>query len=143
MIVKLFVVLNTIIFSVLSAIHIYWAAGGKKWVDAAIPEKFKSKFFDVMNLNRVKIATIIVAIGLLVFALITHSNYFNNFLASNWTKTLTRIIGAIFLLRAIGDFNVVGLFKKKSESDFAKSDNKIYIPLCLYLGISSILITIL
>ncbi len=86
-----------------------------------------------------------VAIGLLLFSCITASNFKNPFslLNQNQITFLTRLIGVIFLIRAIGDFNIVGLFKQKNKSLFAIKDRQIFVPLCLYLGISSILITIL
>lgn len=142
MLLKLLVIINTIIFSFLSAVHIYWVMGGQQGISAAIPEKYRADYFEKAGLG-FKVATMIVAIGLFIFALISLSNGFSNFLSSNWTVTLTRIIGAIFLIRAIGDFNMVGMFKKKSNDIFAVRDSKLYVPLCLYLGISSILITFL
>ena len=49
-------------------------------------------------------------------------------------------IAIIFILRAIGDFKYLGFFKKINHSDFAKSDTKLFSPLCLTIGILAILI---
>ncbi len=145
MITNLFIFINTILFLAISMLHWYWAFGGTWAIESAIPDKFHERHFDEKNRIKTAIATIIVAIGLLVFSWITASNYFINSspLAPKHVKLLTRIIGGIFVFRAIGDFNLLGLFKKKSTSKFAEKDSQIYVPLCLYLGISSILITIL
>lgn len=145
MIANFLICFNTTIFLILSSIHIYWAFGGKWAIEYTIPEKFKEHYFQDKNKLKVSVATIIVAIGLIIFSIITASNYFNieHIIEKNWSSILTQIIGAIFILRAIGDFNVCGIFKKESTSKFANKDNQIFIPLCFYLGISSILIPIL
>ncbi len=145
MVANLLVLINIIIFLTLSLIHWYWAFGGTWAIEYTIPDQFKESFFDKGNAFKTTIATIIVAIGLLAFSWITASNYFmvSNLLEPKHIKLLTRVIGGIFIFRAIGDFNLFGLFKKKSSSKFTEKDSQIYVPLCLYLGISSLLITIL
>ncbi len=44
------------------------------------------------------------------------------------------LISAIFIIRAIGDFNAVGFFKKIKQTEFANYDTKYFSPLCLSLG---------
>lgn len=53
------------------------------------------------------------------------------------------LIAIIFLLRAMGDFNYVGFFKKVRETDFAINDSKYYSPLCLGLGLLGIAIELI
>ena len=43
--------------------------------------------------------------------------------------------GLVLLLRAIGDFNLVGFFKRIRGSAFARMDTWFYSPLCVLLGI--------
>ncbi len=145
MITQLFTFTNAIIFFVLSMIHVYWAFGGKWAIDYTIPESYKEGFFNPDRRLVMSIATIIVALGLLLFSFITLSNtiQLTHLIEQTWIKYLTRAIGLIFILRAIGDFNVCGLFKKELGSIFAKKDNQFYIPLCIYLGTSSILLSYL
>ncbi|PTT14637.1 DUF3995 domain-containing protein, partial [Flavobacterium sp. HMWF030] len=50
------------------------------------------------------------------------------------------IIIFIFILRAIGDFNYVGFFKKHRNSEFALKDTKYYSPLCLLIGVLTLLV---
>jgi hypothetical protein len=45
------------------------------------------------------------------------------------------IIVLTFLIRAIGDFNYVGFFKKQKKTIFGKADTKFYTPLCLTIAI--------
>jgi hypothetical protein len=49
------------------------------------------------------------------------------------------IIAGIFILRAIGEFNYVGFFKKIKQTKFGQNDAKYYSPLCLTIGILTLL----
>ncbi len=49
------------------------------------------------------------------------------------------IIAGIFILRAIGEFNYVGFFKKIKQTKFGQNDTKYYSPLCLTIGILTLL----
>jgi len=133
--------INTCILLTLSLLHFYWVFNGKWGIESAIPDTFRANYFNPKNKNKNKVATLIVAFGLIFFAVIISSNYFVS--GNNWAIIGTPIVAVIFILRAIGDFNVFGIFKKNSTSRFAKSDSRIFVPLCIYLGISSILITLL
>lgn len=139
---KVLILINTTIFLILSFIHLYWVFGGKWAIDYAIPDKWKESYFDEKNKIGITVATLLVSIGLIGFALITALNYFKIevLLNRNSLNILTQIIAGIFILRAIGNFNEFGIFKKKSKSKFTKKDNQLYIPLCLYLGITTFLI---
>lgn len=143
MIQHVLIFINVVIFFALGIIHFYWAFGGTWAVEYTIPDKFKDNYFNIENKSKVVFATILVACGLIIMSIITASNFYNldALIPRHWTVILTRIIGLIFILRAIGDFNIVGIFKKQSNSKFSNKDNQIFIPLCLYIGISSILIT--
>lgn len=145
MILTILVLINICIFLCLSLIHLYWFFDGSLWIKHAIPERFYDSYFDIKNETKVKVATLIVALGLLVFALVIASNLFVqiHFISKESIKIITRIIAGVFMLRAIGDFNIVGLFRKDNSSLFAIKDRQLYIPLCLYLSISCALITIL
>ncbi len=137
--------INAIIFLLISSLHFYWAFGGSWAIQYTMPEEYKESFFNPKNKLKMAISTLIVACGLIAFSWITISNHHDcGIPVSNyWVTILTRVIGTIFIIRAIGDFNHFGLFKNKSDSLFAKKDSRIFVPLCLYLGISSLLITFL
>lgn len=125
-------------------LHVYWAFGGNWAIEYAMPEEYKADYFSVEHKTKITAATLIVAIGLLVFSIVTAANHFDIgiLLVNDWASMLTKVIAFIFLFRAMGDFNLFGLFKKKANSKFAIKDSQLYIPLCIYLGISSILISI-
>ncbi len=46
-------------------------------------------------------------------------------------------IAAVFLLRGVGDFRLVGLFRRVHDTRFARWDRRLYTPLSLALGASA------
>lgn len=127
-----------IIFSFLSAMHFYWAFGGRWGVDSVIPTAEDS----IKALRPPTIATIVVGIVLLSFALfyVTRMGILTMELGS-WLFLYTGwVLPAIFLLRVIGDFKYVGLFKKIKSTKFAKADSKYFIPLCAFLAVAGFII---
>jgi len=126
-------------------LHFYWAFGGEWALKGAMPDRYSEIFFDTSRKMGWIIATLIVAVGLLLFTAITamHYDFVQPAFKDTWLNTLTVIIGCIFLLRALGDFNLFGLFKKQKTGLFAASDTKVYIPLCLTIGLISLLISYL
>jgi hypothetical protein len=130
-----------LIFLFLSSIHFYWAFGGKWGSTAVIPTKDDSQ----PALNPGIIATLIVAFGLMGFAIlplvVTGTIHFQ---LPHWLeKSALWIIAGIFLLRAIGDFNYVGFFKKRKDTEFGKNDSRYYSPLCLMIGLLAISLILL
>jgi len=144
MIILLLTIVLVLTLSFLSSLHVYWAFGGQWGLEGTIPEVWKKPTsLDMTKAKGMQIATLIVATGLLMFAIVLATNQWAiEILPLKWSVIGTRVIGAIFLLRAIGDFNVFGLFKKKSDTLFAKNDTRVFVPICLFLGIGSILISI-
>ena len=118
---------------VLAALHIYWAAGGRMGATAAIPEVAGEPAFKPgSNI------TLLVALGLTLSALIVLGRARlwtpagipqSMFGAGTWGLT------AVFLLRAVGDFRLVGFFKRARGTRFARRDTLFYSPLCLLLGL--------
>lgn len=49
-------------------------------------------------------------------------------------------MAAVFLLRAVGDFYVLGVFKSVTETPFAYWDTRLYTPLCLAIGSAALLL---
>ncbi len=40
------------------------------------------------------------------------------------------LLGAVLVLRTVGDFRYVGMFKQERRTQFAARDTRIYTPLC-------------
>lgn len=132
-------ILLATIFVALSLIHIYWGLGGK-W---AFADAFPTND-DGTQLHQVPgiVASFIVAAGLFCFGLIylIKAEIVSISLPTILNNYGLWIIAGIFLLRAIGDFNYVGIFKKIKTTSFAKKDNKIYTPLCMFIGLTTIIL---
>ena len=123
-----------VVFAALAALHIVWAARGTRDVDesGAVPTRA-----DGTPLFRPRRAsTLAVAIALLVAALVVlgRSDAWRLagpdwiYRAGAWT------VGAVLLLRTVGDFRYVGLFKRHRESRFALLDTRYFTPLCAALA---------
>ena len=136
----LLVLINFLIFSFISGLHIYWAMGGKWASDAVLPTKPNG----TLMLKPGLMPTLVVAGGLLVFALLTLGNLG---VLDAWLSRKVIVIGnwfmmGIFWLRAIGDFNYVGFLKQTKGTPFAQNDTKIYSPLCVVIGVISLIINL-
>lgn len=125
--------LLTTLFWFLSGLHFYWGLGGKWGADATIPTK--ENLQKVMNPKLID--CFLVAIGLLAFGLLCFIK--SSFVAIDLPQWLLHYgiwaISVIFILRAIGEFQYVGFFKKIRSTPFGQLDTKYYSPLCLVIGI--------
>jgi hypothetical protein len=128
------------IFLFLSGIHMYWGFGGQ-WGNAVV---IPTNNDNVKVMIPGFIPTLIVAFGLLSFGLfILVISGIINYNISSWLfKYGLWIIASIFTLRAIGDFNYVGFFKKIKHTKFGQNDTKYYSPLCLTIGILTLLLEV-
>ncbi len=138
MLVNLLIFINVLIFCFISGLHFYWAFGGQWAAKGAVPERFHEMAFKEKGKLIPTIPTLIVAFGLLGFALVTasHAGVFELGIPPTYIRYATWAMAFIFTARAIGDFNFMGFFKKDKRGLFAERDSKIYSPLCLYLGMS-------
>ncbi len=142
MLQAILIFINSLIFLFISGLHIYWAFGGRWAMNAVIPTKTGSqeKMFQPGIF-----ATLIVAVGLLLFATITLGNlgWFDYLMNRKYIGYATIAIACIFLIRAIGDFKYAGFFKRIKDTDFARNDTRIYSPLCLLIAVLAFMITYL
>lgn len=131
-------VLLFLVFAFLSAIHFYWALGGR-WGSQAV---FPSKDDNVKPKMPGILPTLIVAFGLLIIGLfiLNQAGFLNFSIPLGLNKFGLWIIAGVFILRAVGDFNYVGFFKKIKQTKFGINDTKYYSPLCLTIGILTIII---
>jgi len=121
-------------FALISVIHIYWASGGKWGIKSAIPENENGPLFEATPLPTFVIASLF-ACGVLLVAL--DAARIHLFVLQNY---LYPLIVIVFASRAIGEFRYVGLFKKIRDTDFARNDNRIYVPLCLSIAASALIL---
>ncbi|MCR9286268.1 DUF3995 domain-containing protein [Saprospiraceae bacterium] len=121
----------------LSLLHFYWVTGRQWSLHDALPQDDSGKAIFQPS----RIASFMVGLGLLSmsFFFAVESQWIHFFMPKYVLKYAPFIIGGIFILRSIGDFNYVGFFKKSRNTRFAQKDTKFYSPLCLLLGLLIIL----
>jgi len=107
------------IFAFLALLHFYWAVRGVSGNSAAIPQ-----VNGVPAFKPSKAATAAVGVVLLGTSAIVLMD----------VRLLIAGAAAVLVLRAIGDFRLVGFFKRPNVSRFARMDTRYYSPLCLALG---------
>jgi hypothetical protein len=120
----------TYIMILLALIHFYWALGGKFGLDKALPTDTEGNRL----LNPSKIMTFVVGLILLGFSYVPYKLY-----TGDESATIVYAgygLSILFFLRSVGDFNLVGLFKKVKNTEFSKYDTWVYIPLCLFISIN-------
>ena len=130
------------VFAILGGFHFYWLFGGTYGVKQVIPTKGPT------TVNKQAIppfATLIVALGLVSCGLLylIKVEIFVLPIASWIIEYGLWFIPSIFILRAIGEFNYVGFFKKIRDTEFAKADSRLFSPLCLAIGVIGLLIQLL
>ena len=132
--------IQSLILLGLSLLHFSWVLGSKWGFDKALPTTPEG----VKVLNPTKFDSAMVAIGLLLFGAfyVIKGNFVSISIPSYMLTYAGWAIGAIFLLRSIGDFKYVGFFKSITGTDFAKMDTMFYSPLCLVLAIIAIVLEV-
>ena len=119
-------------FGLLSLLHAYWACGGAWGKGVAVPERNGRAAFKPSRL-----ATTLVAIGLANCAVLVAAlaDWLALPLSLGVLRVLGQVVAGLFLVRAIGDFRLVGFFKRVRGTRFADFDTSFYSPLCLALAL--------
>jgi hypothetical protein len=120
------------VFLVLGSWHFYWALGGMQAKSGAIPEIGGKPAF-----RPSRAATVAVGLALYACALLVAQcgALFSPILSQSWGQGLCVALAGALTLRAIGDFRILGFFKKVRGSEFARRDTLVYSPLCLALAL--------
>jgi hypothetical protein len=133
-------VLGLIVVLLLGAIgflHIYWALGGRWASEVVIPEsKQLPAFLPSPAMTLAVACALMIAAGIVVGQLGLVSTGLPSWLFE-WG---TRVLAAVFFLRAIGEFRLVGFFKRVRNTRFARWDTLLFSPLCLFMALVLMLI---
>jgi hypothetical protein len=121
------------IFAALALLHVYWAAGGRAWNMAAIPEVDGNRAFKPSTAGTLAVALALAAAAALIAIA---SGLFALPLPQLVIEVPVFGLALILFARAIGDFRLVGFFKRVRGSRFARMDTAVYSPLCLALAIA-------
>ena len=119
------------ILGVVALLHFYWAFGGSYGLNASGPRLEGTSEFRPGKALTFLIACLIMGLAVLAIqlkwpwqpirALVPYVGYF---------------VSVILIIRAIGDFRYVGVFKKVYNSHFAELDTKYFSPLVFFLGLA-------
>ncbi|HHD79005.1 MAG TPA: DUF3995 domain-containing protein [Epsilonproteobacteria bacterium] len=121
----------TVILVLLALMHLYWLFG-EIGMEQALPTDDQGKRL----LNPSKLMTLSVAFVLFGFAWIS---YMLDTPHKVWIDSAGWVLAIMFFLRAIGDFKILGVFKKVKTTEFAKYDTWVYVPLCFMIALGFVL----
>jgi hypothetical protein len=119
-----------VVLGALSALHVYWAVGGRWGRSAAVPTTMENR--SVLAPSRA--ATLVVAALLAASAAIVVGG------VRGWDPRLVFRLGCagiavVLLARSVGDRRYIGFFKRVSDTQFARRDTWLYSPLCVVLAV--------
>ena len=134
----------TAIFALLGLVHVYWALGGRLGLHAALPqlpvppgwqkhgEPHMMNAFDPRRGTTLAVAALLIAVGLAVGL---RAGLFTEPVRHVALQAVLAGVALVMFARAIGDFRLVGFFKRVKGSAFARMDTWVYSPLCVALGL--------
>lgn len=124
-----------IVLAALSVLHVVWAILREPPRAAFIPAVESRLVF-----RPTPLATFAVGVGLgaAAVAVALQAHVFDLAVPPALARWSCGLVGAAFILRAIGEFRLVGFFKSVTGTRFARLDTWLYSPLCLVLGSSAI-----
>lgn len=115
--------------------HVYWALGGRFLADAVIPARHTpeglERIFNPSPLAALIVAAYLAAIMGLAYA-VSRGGAVS--FSPDVLRGLLGIAGAVFLLRAVGDFRYMGFFKRVHGTPFAWWDTRLFSPFILLTG---------
>lgn len=129
------------VFTALAALHIWWAlrpaaAGQPPRLSSAVIPQVDGKPVFAPSRN----ATFAVAAALLAAAavVLVRAGIMLPAFPPHLAKLASAVLGLVLLARAVGDFRLVGFFKRVRGSRFATLDTRFYAPLCLLLALATL-----
>lgn len=123
----------------LALVHVYWALGGRRGTHAAIPHRGGEPAF---RPGRAATAAVAAAIACCSGLLLAWMRWFPVPVSRTTLRVGLCLIGTAMLLRALGDFRYVGLFRRIRNSAFARMDRLFYTPASLAAGVLLFLIAL-
>lgn len=119
------------LFAALSLLHVYWAAGGRLGGAAAVPTVGGKRSFQPSPAGTVLVAAALLAA---MFIILGQLGKLGEALPHRVFRWGTWGICAVFFLRAVGEFRLVGFFKQVRDTPFAYWDTWVFSPLCLLMA---------
>jgi hypothetical protein len=127
------------VFVALAVLHAYWAFGGRITLLAVVPEVRGRPAFTPSAPATFAVAVALFACAALIAAT---AGILPVPLSPSVLSWLSFTLALVLLLRAVGDFRLVGFFKRVRGTTFAHLDTVIYSPLCLALSLGVFIVTL-
>ncbi|MFC0216509.1 DUF3995 domain-containing protein [Paenibacillus chartarius] len=119
------------VLAAVSGLHVYWCFGGTWGGRAALPTTEGRPLFTPRPFEVAAVALLLAAAAWFTLEL---GGLFAVLFPPGMLVWGGWALGVIFILRGIGEFRYLGLFKTKKGTAFARMDTVLYSPLCLLLG---------
>ena len=117
-------------FLLVFLIHFYWGVGGKIFLDFVLPRDPQGELYFYPGKRG---AFIVAGTFLLLFVILCF--FYDIQKTFHYLYFIFLFLFIAFFARAIGDFKMVGLFKKKVKNKFFFMDTIFYVPLCLIVAL--------
>ncbi len=121
----------TVLFWALAALHVYWALGGGAGSAPVIPTQGGKPVFEPGAGSTLLVALLLLVAGALC---LWRAGLLAPELPAWIPEAGTVSLAVLFGLRAIGEFRLVGFFKRVRDTPFAWWDTRIFSPLCLLIS---------
>lgn len=132
--ILLFYYLPLILLILIGIIHVYWAFGGRLFFHYSLPEyklNYQPQFFK----KQPGLVICLLSAGAFFFLAASMIFYFTGVNSSLFSLFLKMAI-IVLIIRILGERNCIGLFKREKSTKFAKMDNYVAIPICIFLALS-------
>ena len=124
-------VIAAAIMAGISALHVYWAAGGSTGQGGIIPEVNGKPAFQPGQLATLSVALAMAAASATVAVAAGQSGKERR---SPLARQGATTLAFVFAARAIGNFKTAGFSKRVKGTRFATLDTFVYAPLCAFLS---------
>ncbi|ABY43725.1 DUF3995 domain-containing protein [Bacillus mycoides] len=128
--------ISVCILFLVSFLHVYWAFGGKWATNSVIPTKAGEKAFTPGTGMTLFIALLL---SMKAMILLQQANIVHSALPNVFVQMGSWVCMVVFFIRVIGEFHYFGIFKRKKDTQFARMDTVLYVPLCAFLSLSFLL----
>jgi hypothetical protein len=132
--VEAIAIILAVSFTVLAALHLYWALGGKFGMMAALPEVNGAPVFTPGSVGTAAVAVMLAGIALVALLLGPGRDFAAPLTPYGVVPGFA--IAGLLILRAVGEFRYVGFFKRVKGSKFAAYDSWLFSPFCLLAGVA-------
>ena len=132
--------LVAMVLSLVAGLHVYWAAGGQWAASAVVPtqqtpgpqeRRSGAPLFQPGPAATLAVAVALGGATLLVLGRVGAIPRIGPAWAYRYGVSA---LGAVFLLRTVGEFRYVGVFKRVRGTPYAARDTWLYTPLCAGLA---------